>query len=146
LPLIISARRADSLVVPLADASGKTFRLGGTSLRFGTIPEQAKGGLQFDLFIRRAAGPDGPETNDKPGTSGPRLISKPALIRNQIEIEDAEGRPLSWLPLATDRKDEGDLHVRLMVSRSSGSARLRYFDLIRTATEIPFEFADIPVP
>ena len=70
------------------------------------------------------------------------------FLSDRIEFEDAEGHPLRWLLLsgspASTTNDE--IKVRTFVSGAAPPVQLRVYRLHRLATEIPFEFAEIPSP
>ena len=71
------------------------------------------------------------------------------FLRNRIEYEDAQGHPLSWQLLGGPSASTpriGELPVRAFVSGFTPPARLYVYRLYRLATEIPFEFVDVPSP
>ena len=70
------------------------------------------------------------------------------FLPDRLEFDDAEGHPLSWVllgaPSASTTHDE--IQVRTFVSGVAPPARLRVYRLHRLATEIPFEFGEVPSP
>ena len=81
-------------------------------------------------------------------SAGPETDYIGDFLRNRIEFEDAEGHPLSWLLLGAPAASttNGEIRVRTFVSGVAPPARLRVYRLHRLATEIPFEFGEVPSP
>ena len=81
-------------------------------------------------------------------SAGPETDYIGDFLPARIEFEDAEGHPLSWqllgAPSASTTNDE--IKVQTFVSGVAPPARLRVYRLHRLATEIPFEFGEVPSP
>jgi hypothetical protein len=135
LPLIVSSRRPDPLVIRLEDASGQTFHHAGSALRFGAIPPVRFHDLAFELFVT----PDD-------GASPPRGGLPAILPRTQLTFEDAKGEPLSWHPVFSARPVNGKLRISVSVTHPDRPVRLAFGGLVATAAEVPFEFNDVPMP
>lgn len=139
LPVILSRRRPDPLVIPLADAAHKTFRHGGAVVQVTGV---STSGITLVLRndeeeppARKGDGPPVPTAKDDPLTE---------LVRNRIEFEDADGKLLSWShnpPFASPQSE-----LRLTARIRGKAARLRVYRLYRLATALRFRFADVPVP
>ena len=144
LPVVISSRRPDPLVVPLVGAAGKTFRQGARVVRIENVSGQGAGATAFDLSLSEDAIPP-----DRTRISlGAETDYFGDFLRNRIEFEDADGHPLSWLHLSNPAASttNNEVRVRTFVSGVAPPARLRMYRLHRLATELPFEFADVPSP
>ncbi len=134
LPVIASTTRPDPLVVSLDDAPGRSYRHEETTLRFQIIQDSPKQ-RQIEVTLTRDPEPDA-SRDDR--SQGP--------LRRRFAFEDRDGHPLSWLPLNENTGPGKETHLRMMISEGEMPIRLRYHGLAWTSTEIPFEFADVPLP
>jgi hypothetical protein len=146
LPVVISSRKPDPLVIPLAGAAGKTFRRGASVVRIEKVAAQGARPMAVDLSLSEDVIP----ADRTRVSAGPETDYISDFLRNRIEFEDAGGRPLTWNllggPLASATTANGELRVRTYVSGVAPPARLRVYRLHRLASEIPFEFGDVPSP
>jgi hypothetical protein len=144
LPVVISTRRPDPLVIPLVGAAGKTFRQGPRVVRIEKVSGQGEGTTAVELYLSEDAIP----ADRTRVSAGPETDYIGDFLPNRIEFEDALGQPLNWLhlgsPVASTANDE--ILVRTFVSGVAPPARLRVYRLHRLATEIPFEFGEVPSP
>jgi hypothetical protein len=144
LPVVISSRRPDPLLIPLAGAAGKTFRQGPAVVRIDKVDAQGAQTTSIELSLSEDVIPA-----DRPRVRlGAETDFVGDFLANRLEFEDAEGRLLSWLligdPAASATNNE--IQVRTFVSGTARPAMLRVYRLHRVATELPFEFADVPSP
>ncbi len=143
LPVVIASRRPDPLVIPLADASGKTFRQGSGVVRIEKVAKEV-GYSSVNLTLGEDVSPP-----DRPrvaaGVEADRLADVP---RDRIEFEDADGHLLGWQLIGdlTASTTSGEVRAPIMVSGVSPPARLKVYRLQRLAAEIPFELVDVPSP
>jgi hypothetical protein len=89
-----------------------------------------------------------------PFAPGPRqsslaILHPSYLPDDHIRVEDAEGRAYgiysNLLPAGPDRMLE--FRITLLTTATLGPpARLRHFGVAAVATEVPFDFADLPLP
>ena len=89
-----------------------------------------------------------PDIDDPPRRGRPSQIHFIGdYLRDRIEFVDADGRPLSVnLPFPHPTANpSGEFLVQTLVSGPT-VAQLRIYRLSRLATEIPFEFNDVPSP
>ncbi len=135
LPVVVSARRPDPLVIALDDPPGKAYRHEDTTLRFRVVQDSGKDRLQVELTLS----PD-------PAPAGSRADRPPALRLSQFAFEDRDGRPLPWLPMNEGTGPGGEAQIQALISGGERPIRLRHHALIQAATTIPFEFADVPLP
>jgi hypothetical protein len=144
VPLRVSARRPDPLIVPLAGAGGKTFVQGDVQLTIHDVRIGANSrGRQIDLSVRERHEGVAPATDDF-SLHDPSSRLESHLL--SIEILDAQNRPLPWVQ--TDLEMESS-RLTLTMSSSADAAEpkeLRYYRLTETMVDVPFSFADVPMP
>jgi hypothetical protein len=144
LPVVISSRRPDPLVIPLVGAAGKTFRQGPRVVRIEPVSDQGDSSTAVNLSLSEDVIP----ADRTRGSGGPETDYIGDFLPNRIEFEDADGHPLSWMllgdPAASTSSDE--IRVQTFVAGDAPPARLRVYRLNRLATEIPFEFGEVPSP
>jgi hypothetical protein len=144
LPVVISSRRPDPLVIPLVGAVGKTFRQGPRVVRIEKVFGQGPNTTEFDLTVSEGVIP--PDRTRVSAGAETDYIGD--FLTNRIEFEDAEGHALRWLLLgdlaASTTNDE--IGVQTFVTGVAPPARLVVYRLHRYATEIPFEFGDVRSP
>jgi hypothetical protein len=134
LPVIVSATRPDPLVISLDDAPGKSYRHEQTTLRLRIIYDSAKQ-TQIEVIL----------TQDSSPTPSRDQRARGAL-RHRFGFEDRDGHPLSWLPVYEYVGPGKETHISMMISAGERPLRLRFHGLVWSSTEIPFEFADVPLP
>jgi hypothetical protein len=150
VPVIVAARKEDPLVVPLADAKGKTFRNSEMSLVVHDIkPEPELRRTQIELSVRHST--PATESPGGPGRFGPDalMLRNGGIAQNQIEIYDSQGRlyPQMSPPFPRFDQDEPRLALTLMLIDNLGPpAQLKYYDMVRASSEAAFELTDIPMP
>lgn len=155
----VSARKPEPLslsLAPIENAAGKSFSVGDytfiiqgikvdpatrsttldlTVLPLGVVPEPfARGG--------RGRGGRGGLQNDMKSLDPTRLCEP-------FEVVDAEGNALKrWVQTGRNNFGGGTrLTMYLEAGRGeTGPAEIRYDDYVRTTTEVPFEFTDVPMP
>jgi hypothetical protein len=143
VPLRVSARRPDPLIVPLAGAGGKTFVQGDVQL---TIHDVRIGGnsrgRQIELSVREGHSDGATATDDfslhEPGS---RLESH----QQNLEILDAQNHPLTWFQTSLEM-ESSRLTLTLASSAAAEPKELRYYRLTETMVDVPFAFTDIPMP
>ncbi|MFI5457938.1 MAG: hypothetical protein ACHRXM_21065 [Isosphaerales bacterium] len=144
LPVVISSRRLDPLVIPLVGAAGKTFRQGPRVVRIEKVSGQGPRTTAVNLSLSEDVIP----ADRTRVSAGPETDYIGDFLPDRIEFDDAEGHPLSWLllgaPSVSTTNDE--IRVRTFVSGVAPPARLSVYRLHRLATEIPFEFGEVPSP
>lgn len=166
-PLVVSARRPDPLVVRLADAAGKSFTVGETSLRFNRVETEPGNGV-IELLVRSpdpAFEPADPAFAGGAGFRGPGFRGRFPLVVSgtlqlQIEILDNRGRPCSWdheMPAGPGRfrmmrmrgvrigEDLLSIHVSPPADDAE-PVEFRFYSLMEATTEPSFEFTDVNLP
>ena len=144
LPVVFSSRRAEPLVVPLADAVGKTFRHpAGMVVTVDRVAPQGSQSTEVSLTL--AAG-EASAVRDRDSTGAePDPVTN--LARNRLEFQDDDGRAVNWLlPFDPTPGRDGTVKLRVNVSGSRPPARLLVYRLRRQATEVTVEFGGVPWP
>jgi hypothetical protein len=144
VPLRVSARRPDPLIVTLEGAGGKTFVQGDVRLTIHEVRMGASGrGRQIDLSVREGNAGGAPVTDD---SSLHDPSSRQESHQQNIEILDAQNRPLPWFQTGLEMESS---RLTLTLASSAAAAdpkELRYYRLTETIVDVPFTFADVPMP
>jgi hypothetical protein len=145
IPLWVSSRRPDPLVVPLNQGTGKRFANLDLELILNdirVIPESRQ--TMIDLSIK-------PQDH---ANAGDRAAAESAYDfgfrsdtqRMALEVFDSRDQAVAWLPASVISDPS---HVTLTVTSLPAPATLkeiRYHTLTRATITVPFEFKDIPMP
>jgi hypothetical protein len=148
IPLQVATRQPDPLVVPLADAAGKTFSGENVKIRFAETKPEPTSPPTVAFFITLPARPPAAMAGEPPPDNFPEARDVDSF-ENHLDVLDAEGRPLYWTVRALNPGDDGELQVTLEFSLRNGKAvpsELRYYGLTQAAVEVPFKFTKIPMP
>ena len=152
LPVVVSARKDDPLVIDLVGAKGKSVRASEVTLIVNDVrpgPDNPAETL-LDLSLR----PNSPG-NDAQGLMGRMVMFNDLGLRtsgaahSQFQIVDAKGRAYpQWVPQSHQfNPDEIRMLLRLTAAGALGPpAQVRFYDSVRAATEVAFEFTDVPMP
>jgi hypothetical protein len=145
LPILVATRKPDPLVVSLQGAAGKSFHNEDVDLSVLEIrANPATNQTSIDIMVRATAPPAAILT--APGAGGAEfLIQRPDLHQQQIEVVDTQGRVIAWFQSNFDAEGSR-MTLTLTPHPQAGPAELRYYGLARAATEIRFEFGDVPMP
>ena len=145
IPLSVSARRDDPLVISLADAKGSTFRNDEMTLTLNEVrTETLPGQTLIDLTMRSNQSPvsgiAAPEAN---------IIRVPGNPQSQIELIAASGTPvLNWMT-ATQNYGPDGLRITIRVMNRDGlepPTQIRFYELARATIDAEFLFTDIEMP
>ena len=148
VPIAVSSRKLDPVVIPLAEAEGKTYRVGESSIVVHKAnkpnPNPGQQGLFIDLTLRTSS----PRQNV--GNNNMGFQQQGVNPQSQIEIVDAQGHAINWY-VQTSSGPPSDWRVGLCVMPQPGvnkpqPAELRFFELVHGETEAAFEFHDILLP
>jgi hypothetical protein len=154
-PIVAVVRTDEMFAIDLrdAEAAGKAFSSGGLSL---TVLGLDGGPGHAVLQVAMRGVPSPYDSTDF--AAGPRQTTlAPIRLRfnldDHIAVEDDEGRRYVTASQfegpgpGPGTVGEAKLSVQLFPDQSLGPpARLRYFGVAAVATEVPFEFADVPIP
>jgi hypothetical protein len=145
VPVMLHLRRPDpALVIPLADAAGKTFRCDDAEFTVRSVndsPTASSVTMTVRLDVDKADLPDHPD---------PQLVSTRLRVlgSHQLELADAEGYVL------VDQAGTGggggktpEVYRWTISTFQKGHAtHLRYFGMLRVRSEAAFDFRDVPLP
>jgi hypothetical protein len=145
VPAAVASRRPDPLVVPLAQAAGKTFenpdvRLTVHDVR--TLTNNHQTAIEISVKAIDQARSDDRGESDRFGD----IIHRPDTQHLQIEVFDSRGQLIPWFQSGLDSETS---HITLTLTnlpQMAGLKELRYYTLSRATVNIPFEFTDIPMP
>lgn len=151
IPASVATRRPDALVIPVAGAAGKSFRNEDATVVLHDIRPAAPGAgagvapggptiVELSITPEASRAAAAPEPAPDLDTFLPRTDYGPL----QIELIDAEGRPVHWYISASQQN--GDETRLTLTTTGATPAVLRHYGVIRANTEIPFEFRDVPMP
>ena len=146
IPLIVSTRQPDPLVVPLAGASNKTFPGAKVVISVGDVhlgqPDQVS---TIELSIKSVDKTLGEGAANDPEAGAIRSVVSP----QQLEVLDSAGRMIPWFPSSSFYNGEEAKLTLTLLDRGAAPmvpTTIRYHDLIRDRAEVPFEFRDLPMP
>jgi len=144
LPIMVATRKPDPLVIPLQGAAGKSFHNDDVDLSVLDIrANPATNQTSIDVMVRSHSGAAGPVPA---GAGGPEfMIQRPDMHQQQIEVIDTLGRVIAWFHSSFDAEGSR-MTLTLTPSDQATPAEIRYYGLARAATEVRFEFGDMPMP
>lgn len=149
VPITVITRTGDPIVVPLDAEEGKTFTKGGVTLSLFGLRHTADS-TTFTLTIRGepAGGSFSPQQVIPLGEYHP-----PYRLDNHLQVQDDQGRALHWSTQAVNQIIKPGDHVsQITISRRpkvgpvGAPDRVLYYGIVGAATEVAFEFTDLPWP
>ncbi len=144
IPLSVSARRPDPLVVPLDGTIGKRFENPDVEL---TILESRTMPMTHQTVLELSVKPKERGTAmDRPESDAFVDAYRPDMQRLQLEIIDSRGQMVPSFPSGVDSETS---RLTLSVNNlptSTTLKELRYYSLTRASVTVPFEFKAIPMP
>lgn len=146
VPILVASRRPEPLVIPIADAMGKSFENRETAVAIHAIrknPNQTQ--TTIDLTIRSVedsvpvfhADPDDPEDSFEPRIDVPQ---------HQIDVIDTQGRLLPWFQTSHNPEVSKMSMTLNQFTPGSDPKEIRIYALTKAVTNVPFEFRDILMP
>ncbi len=146
IPVAVSSRQPNPLVVPLPNAAGKTF--GGDDLQITIhsirgLPNNRQTAIELSLKIPddRATAPE----NSNPDGFNP-IMPRLNVQQLPIEIFDARGQMVPWFQSPYDAETARVVLTLPLPLQAAPLKELRYYTLNRANTNIPFEFTNILMP
>jgi hypothetical protein len=144
VPISVLARAGDPIVVPLADAEGKTFSKGGIALSVASVSRVGEN-VTFPLTIRG----EWADQRFSPDRSIPLGEYRPPYrVEDHVQIQDDQGQAL-WWDAGSPRSPEGgglEVVVTVFGGRGGPPARVLYHNVVGATTQLVFEFTDLPLP
>jgi hypothetical protein len=148
VPITAVARTGRVLAFSLKRSEGRTFTAGGVTVtvrRFGTEHGQAS---PLQLLIYGASELDAPAFAPGPNqrTLGPLRLR--FSHEDHVQVVDAQGRPYTGASFnrSPTADGKGGTQLTIFPGPSGPPAEVRYFDVAAVATEVPFDFTDLPLP
>lgn len=146
IPVSVSSRQPDPLVVPLQNAAGKTF--GGDELQVTVhsikgLPNNRQSAIELSV----KASDDRATATDNLSPQGFNSVMPQISVQQMpIEIVDARGQVLRWVQTHYDAESAHVILTLPIALQAAPLKELRYFTLNRASASIPFEFNDILMP
>jgi hypothetical protein len=146
LPIMVATRKPDPLVMPIQGGAGKVFRNDEVNLSIVEVrTNPANNQTSIELVVRAGTNP-GPRLLPQ-GELAPEFVpQRPDMHQQQqIEIVDSQGKVIPWYQTNFDAEGSR-LTLTLNPHDQATPAELRYYGMARAATEVAFEFSDVPMP
>lgn len=147
VPVTLTARKGDPLVIPLAAARGKSYHNADAVV---TIHEVTAGPILgqsvVELTVRGAQSADTNFNGLPANFPGPRGA---VPTQNPFDIVDAQGRSFpNWLPLSQFQTPEGwRMTIRLVQTAATGPpTHIRFYEFTRVDMDVDFMFHDVDMP
>lgn len=144
IPLAVSSRRPDPVVVRLDAAVGKTFQSPDVELTIHDVrfaPNSRQSTIELSVKSLNDDAPFDPAELAR--QAGYRSQIDPNHL--QIEIVDDQGALVPWFQPGVDL-ERGRATITLLNPLGSRPKELRYYRIIRATITCPFEFSAIPLP
>jgi hypothetical protein len=142
VPLRITAREPDPLVVPLAVAAGKSFDKGDIHLAVHEVradPNTQQRQIELSIGVRESSLPA--SENHSGADPAPRQDPH----QQSIQVLDSHGQVLPWIQTSTDM-ESARITVTMAGKPGAEPSELRYYHMTETSLDVPFAFRDIPMP
>jgi hypothetical protein len=145
MPVIVATRKPDPLKVPLEGATGKRFRSAEVDLSIREVRPARDGQPAAIEVTLKPLGGTISQGADEVDPMAARLESP----QQQLEILDANGQSLPWFPSSSFFNGEETRLTMSLLAQGTVPPRpstIAYHGMTRLATEVPFEFRDVPIP
>lgn len=143
IPVTVSTRKPDPVVVKLKDPEARTGRNDDYELTVHDVKvHENTRQTMIELSVR-------PLSADSEGLSGGPTARGPSVNQQQrIEVADSTGEILSWYQSGFNSETE---RLTLTLISQGGQAdqlpaEIRYYGLVRASTLVEFDFHDLPLP
>lgn len=145
VPLMLHVRRPEpTLLIPLSDAAGKTFRCDDAEFTIQTVndtPTATTVSMTARLNVAQS---------DLPADADPELITSRLRLMgaHQLQLTGADGT----VPADSISSGGGGGKIPTLykwyisTSGAGGATHLRYYSMLRTRSEAAFDFRDVPLP
>jgi hypothetical protein len=145
MPVIVATRKPDPLKVPLEGATGKSFRSADVDLSIREVRAARDGQPAAIELTLKPLGGSVSQTADEVDPMAARLESP----QEQLEVLDANDQPIAWFPSSSFFNGEETRLTLSLLTQGTLPPRpstIAYHGMSRVATEVPFEFRDVPIP
>ena len=147
LPVFVASRKPNPLVVKLEGGKGQSFKNDDLTAVLHEVRPLGNGRqTSIEVSVRSSTESAGGMTG--PGFGGDQGAWQNDSIRQQVEVRDGQARPLTWFQTGYD-VEKGRMTLTLTPHDGDGTgppAELRFYVLARAATDVNFEFHDLPLP
>jgi hypothetical protein len=145
VPVMLHLRRPEpTLVIPLADATGKTFRCDDAAFTIQTVndsPTATNVSMTVRLNLDKA---------DLPANADGELITTRLRVmgEHQLQLTDAAGTVLAYSTSSGyGGGDNPSVYNWTIGTFQNGRAtHLRFYSMLRVRSEAAFDFRDVPLP
>ncbi|MFI5457939.1 MAG: hypothetical protein ACHRXM_21070 [Isosphaerales bacterium] len=145
VPVMLHVRRPEpTLVIPLADAAGKTFRCDDAAFTIRTVndsPTATNVSMTVRLNLDQA---------DLPANADGELITTRLRVmgEHQLQLTDAAGTVLAYSTGGgyIDHSTPSVYNCTIGSFRNGRATHLRYYSMLRVRSEAAFDFRDVPLP
>ena len=146
IPLVVSSRKSEPMIVSLIGSTNKTFEHHQTALTVGEFrPSQGDQPAALELSIKVARDASTRSLDWEEDSLGD---ARTMISPQRLEILDVDGRSIHWFP-SSSFNDGERANVTLTFLDVRGPTQpitIRYHEIIRDRIEVPFEFRDLPMP
>jgi hypothetical protein len=147
VPITAVARTGRVLSFSLRGAEGQTFSAGGVTVVVQKFGVEHGRPTPLVLLIYDAPGTEPPALPPGPNqrTLGPLRL--PYNYANHVQVVDARGRPhVGGFNGRPTPDGKGGTQLTIFPNANSSPVEVRYYDIAAVATEVPFDFTDLPMP
>jgi hypothetical protein len=152
IPVLLTARKEEPLVIALDGAVGRTFESEDASITIHALEPLPNNqpGTQIELTVAPRAAAEPPSADGLVGGGAPMWLARqPGMgAQGPIEILDAQGRAYrQWFPRSSQvSPEEVRMTLSLMAAEGLGPpSQLRYYGMTRAQAEVDFHFKDLPL-
>jgi hypothetical protein len=144
IPITVSARRPNPLIVPLEKSAGKTFQNSDVQLTIydiRTLPDSRHTLIEFSLRTDR---PDSISNRDSDTYNS--IFQRAQNQQLEIDVFDTRDHLMQWFQSGADVESS---HVTITLAspiQASSPKELRYYTVTRDEVDVPFDFVDVPMP
>ena len=145
IPLTVSSRRPDPLIVPLNQGTGKRFENPDVEL---TLHDVRTAPNTHQTLIELTLKP-----NERRASADRDVVDawNDALYRTdtqrlQLEVVDSRDQLVPWFSSGVDSETSRVTLTVPNLAHTSALRELRYHTLTRATVNVPFAFSDIPIP
>jgi len=145
IPVTISSRKPDPLVVSLINGMGKNVENSEVQLTvhsMRTLPNSQNS--LIELSVRANDRDPSPERSDVEGFNTVLQRTDPQHL--QIEVVDSHGQLIPWFPSGADNETARVTLTLTNLPKTTQPKELRYYTLTRATVSLPFEFKDLLMP
>jgi hypothetical protein len=145
IPVTVSSRQPDPLIVPLEDSAGKTFGGEDAQITVHRVQNAPNNRRTIELTVNAPDERLGPAEGGVPGGFN-SFVPRASIQQLPIEIIDSRGQKVAWSQTGFEVDTAGTVLTVTVTPHVAPLKELRYYILNRATTSIPFEFTNIPMP